>query len=256
MSDTRIEPHKIKSPIQLLAVWFAALVLIDSAFLIAAAKVPSPPWVAPTLSIAAIAFVPVFLIAAVVLQIKYRPQLQEDMYYAEWLERQELLFGDFEPENEPLQPEPMTPVPAGRACDGPEERRVQRYRDQEGLFLVHAWRPSELPGQVADVIVWLHQHKAGPLTRGEVEKVEYHLGPMFFDEPVEKTNSAEHFRLEISAYYPVLCLARVYVRGCAQPIELERYLDFYVPAGGNEEVLQGAFRGYSDQRALAPPQDA
>ena len=57
MSEPAIQPHKVRSPIQLLAVWFAALVLIEAAFLASAAMIGNPAWLAPTLVIAAIAFV-------------------------------------------------------------------------------------------------------------------------------------------------------------------------------------------------------
>jgi len=92
--------------------------------------------------------------------------------------------------------------------------------------LVHDWRPSTTPGQVADIIIWLQQHREGPLTRGEVLKVEYHLGPKFFDHPPIKTDASDGFRLEVSAYAPMLCLARVFLRGRSDPVELTRYVDF------------------------------
>jgi len=232
MAKPRIEPHKIKSPIQLLAAWFAALVLIDGALLTAAVKIASPGWLPPTLVIAAIVFVPVFLGSAILMQTKFRPQLQEDSFYAAWLERRELLFNDFSAENAPLLDVPAQAPVTTETWNQREERRIMRYQVQEGLFLVHAWRPSQKRGQVADIVIWLHQHKSGPLNRGEVERVEYHLGPLFFTEPVVKTNSGEAFKLEVSAYYPMLCLACVFVRNKSEPVELERYIDFEVPSGG------------------------
>ena len=107
-----------------------------------------------------------------------------------------------------------------------EAWRISRYQDNEGLFLVHTWRPSRTRGQVADILIQLHQHGAGPLTRGQVDQVEYNLGPKFFSAPLIKTNSRENFRLEVSAYGPMLCVARVFVRGREKPIELERYINF------------------------------
>ena len=101
------------------------------------------------------------------------------------------------------------------------------YENNRGLFLVHSWRPSRTPGQVADIVIWLHQHGGyGPLVDGKVVRVEYHLGPYFEDEEVIKTNKDETFRYEVSAYGPMLCLARAYIDGEDEPIELERYIDF------------------------------
>lgn len=62
MVTHKIEAHKITKPIQLMVVWFVALLLIDTAFLTAAAKINSPTWLAPTIVISAIVFVPLFLI--------------------------------------------------------------------------------------------------------------------------------------------------------------------------------------------------
>ena len=49
METHKIEAHKITKPIQLMAVGFVALVLIDTAFLTAAVKINSPAWLAPSL---------------------------------------------------------------------------------------------------------------------------------------------------------------------------------------------------------------
>lgn len=62
MQDHRIEAHKITKPIQLMAAWFITLILLDSAFLLAASNIEKPEWVSPTLTISAIIFVPLFLI--------------------------------------------------------------------------------------------------------------------------------------------------------------------------------------------------
>jgi hypothetical protein len=45
-----------------------------------------------------------------------------------------------------------------------EEERTREYREQRGLFLVHHWRPSDKPDQVADIVIRLHQHNLGPLS--------------------------------------------------------------------------------------------
>ena len=89
MQDHKIEAHKITKPIQLTAVWFVALLLLDSAFLLAAAKTSQSSWLAPTLVISAIVFVPLFLVGVFLMQTVFRKELQEDQYYSEWLKRQE-----------------------------------------------------------------------------------------------------------------------------------------------------------------------
>jgi hypothetical protein len=107
-----------------------------------------------------------------------------------------------------------------------EDMRVRIYQDNEGLFLIHKWKPSTIPGQVADISIMLAQHREGPLTRQEVESVEYQLGPMFFVERVIKTDASDTFRLDVSAYAPMLCLAKVTFKTSRSPLYLTRYIDF------------------------------
>jgi prokaryotic YEATS domain len=224
-----VEPHKITKPIQLTAVWFVALLLLDSAFLVAASKTSQPAWMAPTLAISAIIFVPIFLIGVFLMQTVFRKELQEDPYYSEWLKRQEERFKGFKPENVQASTNTTAPVlqKSGEAeGDNIEKVRVQRYQDQKGLFLVHTWRPSRTHGQIADIVIWLHQHGKGPLTKDEIEKVEYHLGPKFFKTPQVKTNAHDQYKIEVSAYGPMLCLARIFIKGQAEPILVERYVNF------------------------------
>lgn len=107
-----------------------------------------------------------------------------------------------------------------------ERRRIGRYQENYGLFLVHTWRPSDSPGQVADIAISLRQHGDGPLSEGKILSVEYVLGPKFFNNPVAKTNANDNFRLDVSAYAPMLCLAKVKFTDGTSPIILERYIDF------------------------------
>lgn len=229
MEGHKIQAHKITKPMQLMAVWFIALLVLDSVFLTAAAKISEPAWISPTLVISAIVFVLIFLIGVFLMQTVFRKELQDDQYYAEWLKSQEETFKDFKAENI----EPSTNILVHNAGsvitvvdENLEKQRIQKYERQQGLFLIHNWRPSMTPGQVADIVIWLHQHGDGPLARGEVEKVEYELGHKFFDEPQVKSNAKDLFRLEVSAYGPMLCLARVFLKGCTEPIILERYINF------------------------------
>jgi hypothetical protein len=217
-----------------MAVWFIALLLIDSALLTAAAKIATPPWIAPMLAIAAIVFVPLFLSGVFLMQTVFRKELQDDQYYAEWLKRQGKTFKDFAPENVNSISEPSTKTSSITTSaknnllvtDDLEVKRKRIYQENKCIFLVHSWRPSLTTHQVADIVIWLHEHFPGPLSKGEVEKVEYQLGPKFFKHPKVKSNAHESFRLEISAYGPVLCLARVYFKGEEAPITLERYINF------------------------------
>lgn len=226
MAKAQIEPHRITKPIQLLAVWMAGLVLLVSAFLTAAATITDPAWVPGLLTVAAVALVPLFIVLVFLMQTKFRPQLQEDAYYSKWLERQEEAFEDFEAETLQLQPEEAASVEESVGFEDLETERIKRYERHQGVFLVHTWRPSLTSGQVADVVIRLHQHGQGPLSAGLIDHVEYTLGPKFFSAPVVKTNASDSFRLEVSAYGPMLCLARVHLKDGASPFLMERYIDF------------------------------
>jgi len=85
MEEHKIEPHKITKPIQLMAVWFVALLLIDSELLTAATLIKQPTWIPPLLVISAICFVPLFLVGIFLIQTVFRKELQDDLYYSKWL---------------------------------------------------------------------------------------------------------------------------------------------------------------------------
>jgi len=85
MSEQTIKPQKITKPIQLLGAWLAGLFSIDSCFLFAVSNMDQGSFESYALTIAAIANVPIFLLAVFLLQTKFRPELQEDSYYSSYL---------------------------------------------------------------------------------------------------------------------------------------------------------------------------
>jgi len=87
MKDPQIQPEKITRPIQLLAAWLAGLVLIDGTFLAAALQLDKPSWAAGLLVIATVINVPLFLVALFLLQTRFRPEMQEDTFYSQYLDR-------------------------------------------------------------------------------------------------------------------------------------------------------------------------
>ena len=89
MAKHEIAPEKITSPIQLLAVWFVALTVVDGAFLTAAGVESSPMWLSAVLVFAAVLNVPLFLGCMFLLQTRFRPEMQSDEHYAEYLKQRE-----------------------------------------------------------------------------------------------------------------------------------------------------------------------
>jgi len=90
MPEHKLEAHKITKPIQLLAAWLVGLIVIDGSFLAAAGMISTPSWIPAALTIAAIINVPLFLVCIFLLQTKFRPEMQEDDYYAKYLENRVL----------------------------------------------------------------------------------------------------------------------------------------------------------------------
>jgi hypothetical protein len=80
-----IQPHKVTKPIQLLAAWLLGLVLVDGSFLTAARLIVTPLWAPGVLVVAAVASVPLFLACIFLLQTRFRPEMQEDSYYSQYL---------------------------------------------------------------------------------------------------------------------------------------------------------------------------
>ena len=86
MTIQAMEAHKVTTPIQLLALWLVGLVAVSGCFLTAAAKITSPLWAVGALVVASILNVPIFLTYLFALQTNFRPPMQEDAFYAKYLE--------------------------------------------------------------------------------------------------------------------------------------------------------------------------
>ena len=127
-------------------------------------------------------------------------------------------FAGFNPESQ----EERAPPPQ----EDEDSARVGLYQRNEGFFLIHVWRPSSREGQVADIAITLYHHPDGSIPKGRVRQVTYELGRKFFDGPKVMTNEGESFRLEVSAYDSMLCLARVDFWDGTPTLELHRYIDF------------------------------
>jgi hypothetical protein len=119
--------------------------------------------------------------------------------------------------------EPTEPTPSWQALN---DKRVERYEHNRGLFLIHEWTPSAVDGQEADVVIRVCQHGDGPLSRGEIQVVEYSLGPKFTNHSLVCTDPADGFAISVSMWGPMLCLAKVYFRDSSPPLILDRYVNF------------------------------
>lgn len=85
MAGTQLSPEKITSPFQLMAAWFAMLVLLVSVLLTAANNVTHPEWAAGYLVIFTSIIVVVVIACVILMLTAFRPHLQDGKEYAEWL---------------------------------------------------------------------------------------------------------------------------------------------------------------------------
>lgn len=88
MSGTQLAPEKITSPFQLMAAWFAMLVLIVSVLLTAAGNIEKPEWAAGYLITFSSVVILVVISCVLLMLTKYRPHLQDGKEYAEWIKDQ------------------------------------------------------------------------------------------------------------------------------------------------------------------------
>lgn len=85
MAGTKLVPEKITSPIQLMAAWFAMLILLVSVFLTASINIRSPDWAAGFLVIFSSAVTLIVICCVTLMLTVFRPHLQEGKEYAQWL---------------------------------------------------------------------------------------------------------------------------------------------------------------------------
>jgi hypothetical protein len=87
MEHQKIEPQKVTKPIQLLAAWLVGLIIVNGSFLATASAIDNGSWEHSALIVAAIVNVFVFLGAIFLLQTRFRPELQEDSFYSQYLDK-------------------------------------------------------------------------------------------------------------------------------------------------------------------------
>lgn len=85
MAGTKLTPEKITSPFQLMAAWFAMLILIVSVLLTAAANISKPDWAAGYLVVFASVMIVLVLGCVTLMLTVFRPHLQDGKEYAQWL---------------------------------------------------------------------------------------------------------------------------------------------------------------------------
>ena len=80
-----IRPERITKPLQLLAAWLVALIILVGMLIWAGMQSNSVSWIPVLYSLTAVGIIPGFVYVIFIMQTKYRPQMQEDIYYNLWL---------------------------------------------------------------------------------------------------------------------------------------------------------------------------
>jgi hypothetical protein len=121
------------------------------------------------------------------------------------------------------------------------KRREGVYGDNHLLFIAHRLFPSEIPGQLYDVLVYLIPHRARGQTLRGIERVEYYFGASWGDRVFSTSDSGNRFGIVVAAYGTgFLCLAKVFFRD-GQTIDAWRYIDFEMgPLGDGGESVDSA----------------
>lgn len=116
-------------------------------------------------------------------------------------------------------------------------RREQVYKDNGQVFIAHRLFPSEVKGQLYDVLIYLVPHRSRGASLRGIERVEYYFGGAWGNTIFGTSDSGNRFGIVVSAYGSgFLCVAKVFYHD-RQPVETWRYVDFEMgPLGeGGEE---------------------
>jgi len=82
---TRLNPEKITHPFQLMAAWFAMLIILVGVLLAGASRIATPPWIPGFLVVSSVGLSVLVMIAVLLMLTRFRPHLQSAKEYAEWL---------------------------------------------------------------------------------------------------------------------------------------------------------------------------
>lgn len=103
------------------------------------------------------------------------------------------------------------------------EERAEIYKKNRGVFLAHVMDPSDKPGQMFDIFIFLVGHKTSSIA--DVSNAEFFLGSYWGNKVFKETPVRGITGIRTSAYGPFLCLCKVTFTD-GQKITLSRYIDF------------------------------
>lgn len=118
------------------------------------------------------------------------------------------------------------------ADGGRHAEREQYYVPNRLLMLVHRVAPSEQPGQLYDILIYLVPHPTSEATLAAVKRVEYYFGKSWGGNIFASDDRAHGFAITTSAYGPFMCTAEIHFSD-GQKVMVSRYVDFEMGAVGS-----------------------
>jgi len=110
-----------------------------------------------------------------------------------------------------------------------KEARVNRYRQNRDVFLVHKYKPSVHKGQRYDIFIYLIRH--GSFDFSDVEKAEFFFGEAWGDRTFMAEKVGELIGVSTSAWGTFLAICLVTFRD-GHKVIMHRYIDFEMAATG------------------------
>lgn len=139
--------------------------------------------------------------------------------------------------------------------------REGTYEENNLVFLVHRLFPSEVAGQLYDVLIYLVPHEDREGTLRNVVKVEYYFGSHWGRRVFSTSDKGRRFGIVVSAYGKgFLCCAKITFSG-GQEVKTWRYIDFEMGPLGNggiglkNEPLDAKAEGTGPSRMEERPEE-
>jgi hypothetical protein len=117
--------------------------------------------------------------------------------------------------------------PDPKSIDEWDQYREGVYKEHQDIFLVHSLTPSQIPGQLFDVFIYLARHPSGRYSSdlSHIDHAEFFLGPYWNDQVFRVQNEGGRIGILASAYGTFLCTCRVTFKDGNQ-VRTSRYIDF------------------------------
>jgi len=139
--------------------------------------------------------------------------------------------------------------------DENEERWNQRrlyYEPNRHLLLVHRIAPSQEPGQLYDVVIYLVPHPSTPgATLASVTSVDYYFGHYWNSQIFTSLDRARSFSISTSAFGPFMCTAEILFTD-NQKVMVNRYIDFEMGSLGSTSDLARASEPQKSDKPKQP----